>query len=186
MKSLPFKFKIKHFSKLPSTNTYARQQAELGAEEGLVFWADFQTGGRGQFDRKWESAPGKNLLFSILLRPPISPAKAPIITQIACHSVAGVLKEIYGIENELKRPNDVLVQKKKICGILTESSSRSPKKVDDVIIGIGLNINQTPAGVPEAICMKEVLGKELNPQEVLGHLLERLQKDLLELYAHPA
>ena len=184
---LPFQFKIQHFKELPSTNTYAREQAKLNAEEGLVYVADYQTGGRGQFDRKWESPAGKNLLASILIRPPVAPAQAPIITQIVCRSVAEVLRNSYGIECEIKRPNDLLVNGKKICGILTESSSHSPKQVENVIIGIGLNVNDAPKGVtPAAVAMKELLDRKVTPQEVLGKILEQLEKDLLELYAHPA
>ncbi len=185
--SLPFTFKIQRFHELASTNTYAREQAKLNAEEDLVYVADYQTGGRGQFNRKWESSAGKNLLFSVLIRPPVTPAHAPIITQIACRSVAEVLKNSYAIECEIKRPNDLLVKGKKICGILTESSSRSPKRIEDVIIGIGLNVNEAPKGVaPALVAMKELLGREVKTQEVLEKILEQLEKDLLELYAYPA
>ena len=184
---LPFQFKIQHFKELPSTNTYARAQATLNAEEGLVYVADHQTEGRGQFERQWESPAGKNLLFSVLIRPPVAPSHAPIITQIACRSVAEVLKNSYGIECEIKRPNDLLVNGKKICGILTESSSHSPKRIENVIIGIGLNVNEAPKGVtPAPVAMKELLGQEVKPQEILGKILEQLEKDLLKLYAHPA
>lgn len=183
IEALPFEFKIKRFTELPSTNTYARQQAELGAEEGLVYVAENQTEGRGQFDRKWISPAGKNLLFSILLRPRIAPSKAPIFTQITCQAITRLLKH-YDIEAEIKRPNDILVKGKKICGILTESSSRSPKQVESVIIGIGLNVNETPKKVtPKPTSMKDVLGKELDLHEVLNLLLEELGKDLIPVYA---
>lgn len=185
--TLPFKFKILHFTELSSTNTHAREQAKLGAEEGSVYVADYQTGGRGQFDRKWISSPGKNLLFSILMRPPIAPNKAPLITQIVCRSVAQVLHKDYGMECSIKKPNDVMVQGKKICGILVESSSNSPKKIEDVIIGVGLNVNETPKGVePEPVSMKQVLGKELEIQIVLKAILSQLEKDLSTLYAASA
>lgn len=183
---LPFEFKIKHFSELSSTNTYAREQSLLGAEEGMVYTADFQTAGRGQFDRAWESAAGRNLLFSLLIRPPITPAHAPIITQLISHSIAAVLEKNYKISCTLKRPNDILTGGKKICGILVESSSSSPNQVDNVIIGVGLNVNEAPAHVnPKPAAMKDILGKELDPQKVLLDLLEGFKKDLKELYAHP-
>ncbi len=183
---LPFEFKIINFPELSSTNTYAKAQSSLGAEEGMVYTAEHQTGGRGQFDRKWESSAGKNLLFSILLRPPVSPAHAPLITQIVSHSIAQVLESNYKITCTFKKPNDILSDGKKICGILVESSSHSPKKVDDVIIGIGLNVNEAPAAVtPKPVSMKEITGKELNPHAVLQDLLERFKKDFEELYAHP-
>ena len=184
---LPFKFKIKQFAELSSTNTYAREQAALGAEEGLVFAADHQTAGRGQFERKWESPAGKNLTFSILLRPPLSPAQAPLITQIVCHSIAKVLEQEYKIPCQIKRPNDILVNGKKICGILVESSSHSPAKVDHVIIGVGLNVNEAPKGViPEPICMKDITGQEMNLKDILPAILTVLEIDLGNLYANPA
>lgn len=183
---LPFKFRIKHFPELDSTNTYARSQATLDAKEGMVYVADHQTGGRGQFDRKWESAAGKNLLFSILIRPPVSPSHAPLITQLVSHSIARVLEKEYKIPCTLKRPNDILADGRKICGILVESSSSSPKKIDDVIIGAGLNVNEAPAHVvPKPVSMKEITGKEFSPREVLEKILRELEKDLSELYAHP-
>ncbi len=182
---LPFAFKIKHFTELPSTNDYARQQAELGAEEGMVYVSNHQTAGRGQFDRKWESAAGKNLLFSVLLRPPVTPAHAPIVTQLVSHSIAKTLEKNYKISCTLKKPNDILVNGRKICGVLVESSSRSPKKVESVIIGVGLNVNQAPPVTPPAISMKDVLKKELILEEVLQHLLFKLKEDLEELYKTP-
>lgn len=182
--SLPFTFSICHFKELDSTNNYARTQAEAGASEGQVYTVDFQTHGRGQFERTWESPAGKNLLCSLLLRPPISPAEAPLITQLTAQSIAAVLKEKYGIAASIKKPNDILAQGKKLCGILVESSSRSPQKVEHVIIGIGLNVNAAPKEVqPPAISMKEITGKEYEIRPVLNHLLEQLGQDLEKLYA---
>lgn len=179
---LPFVFQIRHFKEIDSTNDYAKRQAETRAPEGEVYFADFQTGGRGQFERKWVSPAGKNLLFSVLLRPPLSPAEAPILTQIACRSVAEALRAHYGIACTIKKPNDLLVNGRKICGILTEATSSSPKKVESVIIGAGLNVNQAPEGL-DAISMKEILGKELLPAEVLNQILAQLGKDLETIYA---
>ena len=182
--TLPFSFNIHHVAELESTNTFAREQANLGAEEGSVFVAEHQTGGRGQFDRKWVSVPGKNLLFTLLLRPAMAPNQAPMLTQIACRSVAEVLKKSYGIESTIKNPNDVMVNGKKICGILVESSSNSPKKVESVIIGVGLNVNEAPKNVqPEPISMKDVLGKDLDIQEALQAILKQFAKDLSKFYA---
>jgi BirA family biotin operon repressor/biotin-[acetyl-CoA-carboxylase] ligase len=184
---LPFQFKIHRFREIDSTSTHARQQASLGAEEGLVYVADHQTGGRGQFNRPWVSSPGKNLQFSLLLRPPVPPSQAPILTQIACRAVAEVLRKKYGMKCAVKKPNDVMVQNKKICGILVESSSNSPKKLEDAIIGVGLNVNETPKEVQaQAISMKDVLGKDQDLHKILNQILEQFEKDLSALYAHPA
>lgn len=182
--AIKFEFKIHKYDELPSTNSYARGEADAGAPEGDVYVADYQTGGRGQFDRKWVSPRGKNLLFSVLLRPPIKPNQAPMITQIACRSVAQVLEEIYQIPCTIKKPNDVLWNKQKICGILVESSSASPKKLQDVIIGIGLNVNEAPEGLDiPAASMKSAAGREFDRDDVLTHILAQLKKDLEKLYA---
>lgn len=185
--SRPFRFKIHNFKELPSTNSYAIKRAGQGGLEGEVFVARFQTSGRGQFERKWVSAPGENLLFSILLRPSVSPQAAPLVTQIVCRSVANVLKESYGIDSKIKRPNDILVNGKKICGILVESSSRNSKAIDYLVIGIGLNVNQAPGGVsPAAIAIKELTGKRVGVKKVLKEILEQLKTDLKGYYASPS
>lgn len=177
-----FNYEIKRFDKLESTNTLAHQMAEEGAAEGLVITADFQTGGRGKPGRTWTAPAGKNLLFSVLLRPPVTPAHAPIITQIACRSVAKVLNK-HGIASAFKRPNDVMVNGKKICGVLTESATKD-YKIESLVIGIGLNVNaEGREMVPEAISMKEAAGKSFDREEILKELLAELKNDVRELYA---
>ena len=178
------RLKIKHIKETISTNTLAIQEAKKGAKEGLVFWADHQTGGRGQFERKWISPAGKNLLFSIVLRPPISPAKAPLITQLVCQSVLKTLRDLYGIESTIKRPNDVLVGGKKICGILTEASTSPRKELEYVIVGIGLNVNAKQEElIPEATSVTILKGKTYSRERLLKSLLTQLKKDLTPLYA---
>src|SRR3989338_8343996 len=108
------KFKIRHYPEVDSTNTLAKEFASQQAKEGLVFTADYQTAGRGKPGNQWISPKGKNLLFSVLLRPPVTPARAPHLTQIACRSVSKVL-QMHGIESTFKRPNDVMVNGRKIC-----------------------------------------------------------------------
>ena len=185
--NFPFKFQIQKFKEVDSTNTFARLAADNGAPDGSVFVADHQTTGRGQQGRKWSSPPGENLLFSLLLRPLMTPQKATMITQIACQSVGSVLKEKYGIESTTKWPNDILVDGKKICGILVESSS-SAAELQDVIIGIGLNVNAVPekSEVPSAVCMKDLGGKALNRDKILKDLLDQLEKDIAPIYGSPS
>ena len=178
------KFDIRQFEEIPSTNTLALELASKQAEEGLVIVADYQTKGRGKPGRKWVSPRGKNLLFSLLLRPEIPPGRAPILTQIACRSVAKVLLEHYGISSTFKRPNDILVTGKKICGILVEASSSASGTLDCVVIGIGLNVNaQTRELVPEATSLKELTGKEISRENLLHEILNQLQEDLKSLQA---
>ena len=178
-------FTIQHYNELPSTNTMAQQQEAQGAEDGLVIVADYQSEGRGKPGREWVSPAGKNLLFSILLRPDIAPHEAPMITQTAGRSVAKVL-ETHGIESTFKRPNDIMVNGKKICGVLVESSSTGDK-INSIIIGIGLNVN-APAKelVPEAASMKELKGREFDREKILQEILDQLREDLKGLYDRPS
>lgn len=175
-------FKIRHISEVSSTNTVALEEAKKGAGEGLVITADYQTAGRGKPGRQWLSPVGKNLLCSILLRPPLSPAHAPMLTQVACRAVAKVLKEKYDIASEFKRPNDVMVDSQKICGTLVEAFS-SLSKLEAVVIGIGLNVNAEAAELPpEGISMKILKRVEYPIDEVLGHILHELDHKCSELY----
>lgn len=186
-KGAKLKFTIKRFHKLGSTNTAAQEYAEKGAKEGLVIVADYQTEGRGRLGRKWVSLPGQDLLFSILLRPPLSPSKAPLLTQIICRSVASVLREDYKLQPTFKRPNDILIEGKKICGVLLESQSNGNPNVDHVIIGIGLNVNsELSTQLPAAISLKELKGKELAKGPLLKKVLKQIQTDLTEVYASRA
>ncbi len=177
------KLHIEHFSELASTSAMISEHANRGAEEGLVVWADHQSEGRGKPGHKWQSPKGKDLLFSILLRPPISPSKAPLLTQIACRSVASVLKKIYEIETAFKRPNDIMVGEKKICGVLVESASKTQDRVDSAIIGIGLNVNAEAGEIfATGISMKMMTGKEYSREEILKAILEQLTQDLASIY----
>ena len=174
-------WRLHHFPELDSTNTYLLTQAKTGAAEGLVITTDFQSGGRGKPGREWVSPKGKNLLFSILLRPEISPAKAPMLTQITCRTVQTVLKK-HGIESTLKRPNDVMVDGKKICGVLTESGSKE-NKIESIVAGIGLNVNASQKElIPEATSMKILTGRDFSRDEILRDFLAQYRLDLKLFY----
>lgn len=169
-----FQYEIRHIPEVSSTSTVALEAAKKGAREGLVITADHQTEGRGKPGRQWISPAGKNLLCSILLRPPLSPAQAPILTQVACRAVAKVLKEKYDVASEFKRPNDLMVGSQKICGTLVEASSSS-MKLEAVVIGIGLNVNATAEELPpEGISMSIIKRSTYSISDVLGHILDEL------------
>ena len=170
---------IRWVKETTSTNSSA---VEIATREGLknfVLVADHQTEGRGQFGRKWLSQPGENLLFSIYFEPDIKPSQASKLTQIACHAVVEALT-LYKIECEIKKPNDVLVGSKKICGILTESSSRG-EKLEYVVVGIGLNVNSTTQTlIPEATSMKIEKQKDYDRTEILDKILRAFENQITE------
>ncbi|HTL48778.1 MAG TPA: biotin--[acetyl-CoA-carboxylase] ligase [Verrucomicrobiae bacterium] len=182
-----FEFTLEHYPELDSTNSLALDYARKGKPEGLVISADHQTAGRGKPGNDWLSPAGKNLLFSLLIRPPITAAQAPMITQLACRSVAKVLKDACGIDSEFKRPNDILVKGRKICGILTESMSQASGSLEAVVIGIGLNVNAlTQELLATATSIVEETGKTQDLEALKIKILEQMKNDLQVLYAHSA
>ena len=125
--------KILYYETIDSTNEEAKRN--LNFEEFTVFLAETQTSGKGRNSRTWYSPPYENLYFSFILKPKINKKSFSCIPIIAGYSVLKTLKKIINKKIEIKWPNDILVENKKICGILTEV------KKDTVIIGIGINVN---------------------------------------------
>jgi BirA family biotin operon repressor/biotin-[acetyl-CoA-carboxylase] ligase len=129
------------FESIDSTNACAKTLAEAGMEEGALVVADFQSQGRGRFARSWLSEAGKNLLFSCVLRPPLSQDQVGLLTFYAAVAVARPLEHATGLAVECKWPNDLLLNGKKCCGILLENSL-SQEQLVYAILGIGINVNQ--------------------------------------------
>jgi BirA family biotin operon repressor/biotin-[acetyl-CoA-carboxylase] ligase len=141
MRTQHLQFTLREFEEVPSTNNLLKTMAEGGDAEGLVVLAHHQTGGRGRLGRTWNDEPKANLLFSLLLRPSIPLERFPLLAFYASLAVAEAIHSHTGITADCKWPNDILLDGKKVCGILLESSqdkTRSPF----AILGIGLNVNQ--------------------------------------------
>ena len=132
--------KVEAFETVDSTNTKAKQLAELGEEEGTLIISDEQTAGKGRRGRSWCSKKGANVFMTLLIRPRIEPKYLSGITLLAAMSVATAIKDICDTEAKIKWPNDIVINKKKICGILTEMSSEM-NYVNYAVIGIGINVN---------------------------------------------
>ncbi len=133
--------KLFAFESIDSTNACAKTLAEAGCEEGTVVIAEFQSHGRGRLGRTWLAEPGQNLLFSIVLRPKIQQGQSPVLIFLSAVAVARAVEKTTGVAVHCKWPNDVLINKKKVCGILTESSLTNGSFAYSVV-GIGLNVNQ--------------------------------------------
>jgi BirA family biotin operon repressor/biotin-[acetyl-CoA-carboxylase] ligase len=133
---------VYRFDSLASTSDTAREMAQSGAPEGTTVVALEQTAGRGRYERKWFSPKGEGLYHSIILRPPIASAAAPLLSLVAAIALAETLIEEYRVPADVKWPNDVLVGEKKIAGILLELETDGDR-VKYVILGIGINVNQT-------------------------------------------
>ncbi len=153
------KYTLYRYKVLPSTNTFLKEHLEEFTEFSVI-WAEEQTAGRGRFTRTWTSAAGKDLTFSLLL--PLYNVERdrwPNIPQIAALAVAEII-ERHGLAVKIKWPNDVLVDQKKICGILCESVKRNGKY--NAVLGIGVNVNSSQEVFADIPAPATSLSQELN------------------------
>jgi BirA family biotin operon repressor/biotin-[acetyl-CoA-carboxylase] ligase len=188
----PLVARVELHEELGSTQQRARELARAGAAHGTLVVSRVQTGGRGRLGRRWGSPVG-GLWMSLVLRPGISTEVTPRVTQAAAVGVAKALWE-FGVEARIKWPNDLLVKERKICGILAESSvqsvpaaakkieTRGGRRVDFVVLGVGLNANLDPKslGTPEgeAATLRSELGRDVDLLALLGSLLSHLDFEL--------
>jgi BirA family biotin operon repressor/biotin-[acetyl-CoA-carboxylase] ligase len=137
-------------AEIDSTNARVRQLAEEGAAEGTVLIADRQSAGRGRLGRRWESPSAVNLYCSILLRPQIPVQQAPQLTFLSAVAVAETLHQLYQLPARVKWPNDVLVDGRKIAGLLNEMNAET-EQIHFVILGIGVNLNMAAGQFPQEL-----------------------------------
>jgi BirA family biotin operon repressor/biotin-[acetyl-CoA-carboxylase] ligase len=144
------------------------------AQEGAVAVADEQTEGRGRLGRSWHAPHGSSLLFSIVLVPPVPPASLPELSLVAGAAVAQAIESETGLQTTVKHPNDVLIDGRKVAGILAESSEGR------VVLGIGVNVSQTAAELPERVenpaTSLALEGAPADRAELLAVILERLEE----------
>ena len=170
---------VVHYKEVDSTNAEARRLSVEGAESGLVVTAKKQTAGKGRRGRSWESPADENLYLSILLRPSLEPEKAPMLTLVMAYSVAKALQK-EDIQVLIKWPNDLVCSGKKVCGILTEMNL-SGVQVEDVIVGVGLNVNTMK--FPDELEDKATsLRKETLRELECGELLQLILKEFDKQY----
>lgn len=139
---------VRFFEEIGSTNTEASDWATCGAPEGSLVVADHQTGGRGRWGRAWFSAPGKLLQFSLILRPNLDPDKHGLLTAGLGVATARAIRDLTGLDVQVKWPNDVVSDGRKIAGMLVESTMMR-SKIDAAICGIGINVHLSSADIPE-------------------------------------
>ncbi len=131
---------IAYFGELDSTNRKAKEMAAEGAPEGTLVVAEEQSRGRGRIGRSWYSPAREGIYMSLILRPKLPPNEAPKITLVTGVSVAEALLAVTPLQPAIKWPNDILVNGRKICGILTETSTEMDA-IDFVVVGVGMNVN---------------------------------------------
>ncbi|MEQ9262535.1 MAG: biotin--[acetyl-CoA-carboxylase] ligase [Owenweeksia sp.] len=165
-----------------STNSYLKNIIKNGnPAEGLTIIAEYQTSGRGQFGNSWEAEKGKNLLFSVLLRPHfLIPERQFILNMSVCLAVVDSLNEI-SPGFEIKWPNDILYNKQKAGGILIESSISS-EFLETTVVGIGLNVNQTDFNHQKGrTSLKKINGNTTDTNYLMQKILEKLESRYLRL-----
>lgn len=185
LKGTMFSGQLHHFFRVGSTNTAAMQAAAQGESEGAVFLAEEQTSGRGRGGHSWESEPSAGLYCSIVLRPPMAPADALMLSLVAGLAVSSAVESTTGIVPDLRWPNDVMLGGRKCCGILTEMNAEVTR-VRYAVIGIGINVNQQafPAELREvATSLRLETGREWSRLELAAALLKSLDREYRALVA---
>ena len=169
------------YKKIDSTNRAAYDLASKGVKEGSIVLAEEQTKGRGRLGRAWASPPEGGIYLSCILRPRISPSEIPKLTLTASVSVARAIREVSGLEAVIKWPNDVLIDSKKVCGILLEMKAEQDR-LDFVIVGIGINVNTPGRLIPKGgTSVKEESGEEVSRIALTRKVLEDLEEEYLLL-----
>lgn len=168
-----------YLPEVDSTNRLAREFAEAGEPHGTVIASDFQRQGRGRHGRPWTSPPGRNLLFSLILRPDMSPRQVLPVTLAFSLAATDVLGEHCGREARVKWPNDILMDGRKMGGILSESASRAGR-TNWVVAGIGINVNMRSGEFPEdmpvpGVSCLMVAGRECDRPHLFADLLQCLE-----------
>lgn len=187
---------IQHWLQTDSTNLLASRAAELAeqqtepASEGEVFLAEEQTAGRGRGSNRWHSERGTGIYCSVILRPQITPSDTLWLSLISAVAVQDAIREVTGYATDIRWPNDLLINDKKFCGILTELSTEAAS-VRHAIIGIGINVNQKefPPELSElATSLRIATGREWSRVELTAALLKSLDREyrgFLRAVNHP-
>ena len=175
-----FGHRIFHFSSADSTNDRALDLMEAGEPEGTLVIAEGQTRGRGRRERSWHSPRGLGIYATLILRPPLPPHHVPLVSFAAAVGAANAVRDSYPGRVSLKWPNDLLLEGKKMGGLLSEARGEGP--VAGVVVGLGLNVNQTEAEFPEDLrgfvtSLRLVTGRLWDRSRLLKEILLRWEEE---------
>jgi len=170
---------IRYFPVTDSTNIQAKLLAEEGNTDGLLVIAEEQTKGRGRRGHTWDSHAGDDIFMSLLLKPAIPPQAASMLTLVAALAVAGAVEKETKLPVRIKWPNDIVVSRKKICGILTEMSSEADY-IHYVVIGIGINVNtqnfsEEIASMATSLYLEQEKKKRINRSGLIAAVMEQFE-----------
>jgi BirA family transcriptional regulator, biotin operon repressor / biotin---[acetyl-CoA-carboxylase] ligase len=180
-----FASRIHHYFRIGSTNVEAMHAAAGGEPEGAVYVAEQQTAGRGRGGHSWESEQSVGIYCSVVVRPPMAPVDALFLSLMTGIATARAVEQITGLHPDLRWPNDLLLDGKKVCGILTEMNAE-PTQVRYVVLGIGINVNQasfTGELEPIATSLRMESGREWSRVELAAALLKSLDSEYRKFVA---
>ena len=169
---------IEYFEEIDSTNLEAKRNQEQVDGHGMVFLAEQQSLGRGRMGRAWVSPKGTGIWMSLLLKPEFPTSQASQITLLAALAVADAIKKVTGLEGKIKWPNDIVVNQKKVCGILTEMGVIQDR-IQYLVVGIGINVNTEhfPNEISDiATSLKLEGGKIFAREEIVAELLNYFEQ----------
>ena len=175
---------IIHFNELDSTNSYAKKIADSLEGEGHVIITEKQLNGRGRMGRQWVSQNNNGIWMSVILKPKVSIFEVSKITQVAAAAVSLALTNL-GVHTQIKWPNDLIINDKKVCGILTEMNSEI-NVINHVVVGIGINVNNDEDDFSDEIkniatSIKIETSKKLKRNVLLAEILNNFENLYLEL-----
>ena len=173
--------RLSFYESTDSTNLRAREEAENGAPHGTMIVADLQTSGRGRRGRCWESPAGVNIYFSLILRPDLVQDKAPMLTITMAHSISKAIARKTGLDCKIKWPNDIVVNGKKVCGILTEMGFMKDGGYY-VVVGVGINVRSqhfAPELADKATSLEDEEGRleKILRSHLLAEIMEAFEED---------
>lgn len=168
------------YEQVDSTNTIAKKMASQGQEEGSFIIAEEQLKGKGRMGREWLSPQGKGIWISFILRPDILPMQASQITFVVVAGILQGIKKYTGAQVKIKWPNDLLLNRKKITGILTEISAEI-ERINYIIAGVGINVGQEPEDFPPEIrerasSLEAETGEEINHNKLVQTIISEMEK----------
>lgn len=169
---------VKFYQEINSTNLQAKLEAEDGAQQGLLIVADKQTAGRGRRGRGWNSPAGTNVYFTLLLKPTYPVEKVSAVTLVMALAVAEAVRTICGVESAIKWPNDIVVDGKKVCGILTEMSMER-EYIQHVVIGVGVNVGLQefePELAQKATSLQAACGRKVPRAALVVEIMKSFEK----------
>lgn len=169
---------VKFYDAVDSTNLRAMQEAESGAPEGTLIVADMQTAGRGRRGRSWQSPAGTNVYFTLILRPDYKPDKTSMVTLVMALAVAEGIEAACGLQTQIKWPNDIVINGRKVCGILTEMRAERDS-VQHVVVGAGVNVGLqafAPELAEKATSLQAECGVRVSRASLMVHVMKAFEK----------